>query len=570
MVIKRRASGSASASVSAPASGPVSPQKSTSPLKVEYEGVAMASQLRSLGGLGDEATAAGLSRAASASATPVPQGYRYYPCTLSPNAERGPTGPFYRTLPGPVNCAPVHVSWLDRSAFLRLSADATTVTTDKGYRSGRANVAVREGTWYFEVVVERGDGAGGAGKGTGGDAGNAHIRVGWARREANLDAPVGADAYSYGIRDVGGEKVHISRPRPYGRGFATGDVVGCMITLPPRPPVESESEPGFVKRWRIPLRYKGANYFEMDEYPVAKEMEALVNRAGTAPAPVAEDHEPKKKVMKGGDKPVAKKDKAGKDKAEPASRELRTLEGSSVRFFLNGEEMADAPAFEGLYDFLPLPPNEEHRYVGPRRGPVSVERERESYQYHDDGTLGYFPMVSCFGRGKARVNFGPQWIKPPAIEVRALAERWDEFRAEEIVHDEREEKRLAQRYKDMVAEAARPREPKRAAKKRRKTPHDGETPASTPRMTPGVTPAPSSPKIASSPHVPSSPQSERARSEGLEQQGVQPGESLEQSPTEPPEDHSLAENDGHSEVTQQPPDVTHEPGDDPYEGVSWA
>jgi COMPASS component BRE2 len=432
----------------------------------------------------------------------------------------------------------VHISWLDRSAFLRLSADAASVTTDRGYRSGRANVSVREGTWYYEVVVERGDGRAGAGKGTGGDGGNAHVRVGWARREANLDAPVGADAYSYGIRDVGGERVHISRPKPYGRGFATGDVVGCLISLPPRPPVQSEDEPGFVKRWRIPLRYKGANYFEMDEYPVAKEMEALVNRAGApAPAPVAEDHEPKKKVMKGGDKPATKK--AAEKEKVPAARELRTLPGSSVRFFLNGEEMSEAPAFEDLYDFLPLPPNEEHRYVGPRRGPVSVERERESYQYHDDGTLGYFPMVSCFGRGKARVNFGPHWLKPPPVEVRPLAERWDEFRAEEVVYDEREEARLAQRYKDMVAEAARPREPKRPAKKRRKTPHDGETPASTPRMTPGVTPAPSSPKLASSPH-PSSP-SERGRSEAPE----------------------------HAEIKPEPEPVKHEPGDDPHEGVSW-
>ncbi|BEI81248.1 hypothetical protein CcaverHIS002_0204080 [Cutaneotrichosporon cavernicola] len=567
-MVKRRASGSASA----PASGIASPQKSTSPVKPEFEGVSI---LRGFGGLGDEATAVG-SRGASASATPAPQEKHMRTPVPVPGSGDGECFS-YADLPmnktgimRPINCAPVHISWLDRSAFLRLSNDATTVTTDKGYRSGRANVSVRQGTWYFETVIERGDGSSGAGKGTGGDGGNAHVRVGWARREANLDAPVGADAYSYGIRDVDGEKVHISRPKAYGRGFATGDVVGCMITLPTRPVVDNPDEPGFVKRWRIPLRYKGNSYFEMDEYPVAKEMEALVNRAGTAPPPV-EEHEPKKKVMKGGDKPVTK-NKTEKVKDKPPKRQLRTLEGSSVRFFLNGEDMSESPAFEDLYDFLPLPPNEEHRYVGPRRGPISVERERESYQYHDDGTLGYFPMVSCFGRGKARVNFGPEWIKPPPVQVRALAERWDEFRAEEVVHDEREEERLAQRYKDMLAEAARPREPKRAAKKRRKTPHDGETPSSTPRMTPGVTPAPSSPKIASSPHAPSSPHSERARSEGveqlgaslgLEQQAARPSVGLDQRPPDP------LEHCGHTEIAQ-PPEVKHEPGDDPYEGVSWA
>ena len=95
-------------------------------------------------------------------------------------------------------------------------------------------MAVREGKWYFECHILGGKTTG-AGGGTGGDVGNAHVRVGWGRREAQMDAPVGADAYSYGIRDVDGSKVHISRPKPYAQGFGTGDVVGCMITLPPYP-----------------------------------------------------------------------------------------------------------------------------------------------------------------------------------------------------------------------------------------------------------------------------------------------------------------------------------------------
>lgn len=481
----------------------------------------------------------------------------------------------------------MHISWLDRSSFLRISADAATATTDKGYRSGRANVSVREGMWYYEAIVERGDGAAGASKGTGGDVGNAHVRVGWARRETNLDAPVGADAYSYGIRDVGGEKVHISRPKPYGRGFKTGDVVGCLISLPPRPPVQSADEPGYVKRWRIPLRYKGANYFEMDEYPVAKEMEALINREGKPPAPpVVEEHEPKKKVKKqGGEKAAAKK--------APVARELKTLPGSFVSFFLNGEPMADAPAFEGLYDFLPLPPNEEHRYVGPRRGPASVERERETYQYHDDGTLGYFPMVSCFGRGKVRVNFGPHWEKPPVLPegTRPLVERWDDFRAEEVVYDEREEELLAARYlKDKAAaEAAAARKPpvkagtpgdstpRRSApnsKKRKKaTPAPGETaegtPASTPRMTPAVTPAPSSPvekmDVDGPAHSYSAPPAESGSGpagEGAEGRG----DNRAQSEGRPAGEGQSGET---TQVKHEHEEVKHEPGDDPNEGVSW-
>lgn len=438
-------------------------------------------------------------------------------------------------------------------------------------------MAVREGTWYYEVVIERGDGASGAGKGTGGDVGNAHVRAGWARREANLDAPVGACAYSYGVRDVGGEKVHISRPKPYGgQGFKTGDVVGCLITLPPRPAVESDDEPGYVKRWRIPLRFKGAYYFEMDEYPVAKEMEALVNREGKPP-PVVEDHEPKKKVKKqgGGEKAAARK-------AAPVARELKTLPGSSVSFFLNGEAMADGPAFVELYDFLPLPPNEEHRYVGPRRAPMSVERDRESHQYHDDGSLGYFPMVSCFGRGKARVNFGPHWTKPPTLPegvvARPMVERWGEFRAEELVYDERDEARsIAKRRERDAAEAKRPQlksgtpgesTPSRRAvpsKKRKKaTPAPGETadgtPASTPRMTPAVTPAPSSPPRGG--EFGSFARSDLDRSAEESQGHDAEGEEDDEMDAQVHQQRRGIELNGE--------EVKPEPGDDPSEGVNWS
>ncbi len=138
-------------------------------------------------------------------------------------------------------------------------------------------MSVREGSWYYEVVVERGVGAHGAGKGSAGEMGNPHVRVGWGRREASLDAPVGSDGYSYGIRDAGGEKVHLSRPKPYGngRGFAKGDVIGCLITLPPRPqpPSSDPSDLAYIQRKRFAIAFKGQQFFESPEYPVAKEMD---------------------------------------------------------------------------------------------------------------------------------------------------------------------------------------------------------------------------------------------------------------------------------------------------------
>jgi len=366
-------------------------------------------------------------------------GYRYIPCAPSPNPSPSLVFPFYRTLPAPPPTPPVHISWLDRSQFLRLSPAALTASTDRGYRSARANVAVRSGSWYFEVLIERGSGPLGANGGTGGDTGNAHIRVGWGRREANLDAPVGMDGYSYAIRDVGGEKVHLSRPKDYGRSFGTGDVVGCLINLPPR-----HDDLATIKRKRVPLRYKGQLYFEMEDYTIQKEMEALVDREGKAAAAAKAAAEAAKdagavevKGKKGATTKNARKSKSAREPAGPTTRFLPTLDGSSIEFFLNGSSLETA--FSDLYDFTPLPPLVSHTPNGKKHDP-SKEVTR------DDGTLGYYPMVSCFGKGKVRVNFGPPWLQPPPdLDARPMSERWEDLREEERLLDERDEEDSTER-----------------------------------------------------------------------------------------------------------------------------
>ncbi|KAJ9099979.1 hypothetical protein QFC19_005796, partial [Naganishia cerealis] len=267
-----------------------------------------------------------------------------------------PHSPASSTLESP----PVHLDWLDRSTYLKVSPSALTCTTEKGFRSVRANVSVRKGAWYFECLVLKGGGEGksavgvvegettlarrkgtgpvserfGLGLGkrldineTGGtvtstatsstengpstnhvshtqnpiptsatsssSSDGAHVRIGWGRREAPLNGPCGLDAYSYGIRDVTGEKVTLSRPKAYAElggkaGFGTGDVVGCLIYLPDQDEageeqqqqvgltanggkgtkvrkgsnVKDEFDPSWVRRKRIPIRYKGQLYFE--------------------------------------------------------------------------------------------------------------------------------------------------------------------------------------------------------------------------------------------------------------------------------------------------------------------
>ncbi|ORX36915.1 hypothetical protein BD324DRAFT_579970 [Kockovaella imperatae] len=423
-----------------------------------------------------------------------PGSFRYAFCGPSPTQSPSHLFPFYRTVPSPPPCPLVHLSLLDRSSFLRISSNGLTITSDKGFRSARSNISVRQGSWYFEVLILRGHGTEGGGGTTGGDIGNAHVRIGWARREASTDGPVGMDGYSYGIRDVGGEKVHISRPKPYGQSFKSGDVVGCLITLPSR--TEDLSK---LKRSRLPLRYKGQRYFEMEEYSAQKEMEALVDREGKvalaakAAAEAAREaaEEDKIKVKKGA---TAKAVKRGKkdiiQPAGPVARDLPVLADSKIEFFLNGQSLGTA--FEDLYDFSPLPP-----IAHPTTPSSKKAQDAAKDTQYDDGTMGYFAMVSCFGRGKIQANFGPTWqYPPPGLDARPMCDRWAEFREEERILDERDEEETSERLlKEIAAEEARKKAAaERAAsmlkngvkkemplrKKRKGTDTPGDTPGATP------------------------------------------------------------------------------------------
>lgn len=60
-----------------------------------------------------------------------------------------------------------------------------------------------------------------------------HLRIGWSMRTGELQAPVGYDKWSYGIRDISGSKVHDSKREDKwgGVGFGPGDVIGIAINL---------------------------------------------------------------------------------------------------------------------------------------------------------------------------------------------------------------------------------------------------------------------------------------------------------------------------------------------------
>lgn len=379
--------------------------------------------------------------------------FRYTPAGLA----ESDTGNPLRT----IESAPTsfRVSWEDRSPFVKVTPDGLSLKGDKGFRSARCNAPVREGKWYMEIKIELG----------GGDATpdsqrveGSHVRLGWARREAPLNGPVGLDGYSYGYRDRTGEKVHLSRPRPYGKSFKSGDVVGMYISLPsPRrqPNKKDPYDPAHIKRERIAIDFKGQEYFESYEYSQSKEMLALMEAndrgkvTSSTPAPP-----PTKKSATVKNLPsISRGGKTAPSEPVPM-RPLPTLGPEScVAFFLNGE--CQGIAYQDLYDYLPLraPP---HKGNEKKRSHKDGLREHKENPF-DDGSLGYYPIISLFNGAEVKLNPGPNFDFPPPPDIdtilmngpdadvkpsldappkwRALCERYAEYTEEQFALDKLEE-----------------------------------------------------------------------------------------------------------------------------------
>lgn len=319
--------------------------------------------------------------------------FHYTHCIADPNF---PSSFYYRQTEPEPYCA--HLSFEDAATHVFFDKSGSHITTNKGFRMCRANVAVREGRWYWECKITRGtlkDPKAGESEGHG------HVRMGWARREASLDAPVGFDAYSYGIRDVAGQKVHMSRPKdffPPGENICEGDVIGLEIQLPSEqlhrkvvqgqynPAVDlAEEEPPTAEapnivRDRIPIRFKAHIYFEQIDYNTTKELDDLMN-----PSPMSASG------------PIGSSEAPNPHHPSPS---LRTLPKSHIKIYKNGVLMGTP--WTDLLAFLP-----------PASKPLPQQGAREVL---DDGMLGYFPAVSVFRGGAAEVNFGPNfWFPPPSL-----------------------------------------------------------------------------------------------------------------------------------------------------------
>jgi COMPASS component BRE2 len=334
-----------------------------------------------------------------------------------------------------------HFDYEDSSAQIQFSEDAKAVTTDKGWRTSRGNVALREGRWYWELKVLSGIRypSNPTAKVTDGTHFGGHFRAGISRREASLEHPVGYDAYSYGIRDVHGQKVHMSSPEkffPPNESMAYGDVIGFELNLPTlalhRKVVEgtynkavdvaddpevlsTESvNPHTLVRDRYPVRYKNELYFEYQDYQPSKELEELFLPPSHSAPPSAAASKP-----------------PHPNHPHPA---LRTLPGSYLKVYKNGKLMG--AAFENLLSFLP-----------PASKPAGSGREGL-----DDGTLGYYPSASVYSGGAVEANFGPNFTCPPP---ELLGEDDVDMIGESAISNPTSNKRLrsvSERYNEQVAE----------------------------------------------------------------------------------------------------------------------
>lgn len=406
-------------------------------------------------------------------------GFKYTPAGVS---EPGMVIPF-RTIESKPQCT--RVSWEDKSHSIKVTRDGLGLYGENGFSSARANVGVQEGKWYMEVQVEKGGGERLSHISSRMDG--AHVRLGWGRREAPLNGPVGLDGYSYGVIDKTGNKVTLSRPRPYGKPFGSGDVIGLYISLPTRrkPNPRDPDDPAHIHRERIAIELKGQEYFESLDYPQCKEMAALMNHQSKMPK--TETPQMKKSA-------TVKNLPNERTRAQPVApdtaphRSLPVLEGSKIVYFVNGE--CQGAAFEDIYDFLQLKPENGSRKAKERNRKNKEGQREHSENHFDDGTLGYYPTFSLYGGAQVFMNPGPDFAYPPPNDVdafltssepstadkptwRPMSERYKEFmefqweldRKEEAaaklaaaspeVLDALEEKKRLQREKKRLAEAAR-------------------------------------------------------------------------------------------------------------------
>lgn len=178
-----------------------------------------------------------------------------------------------------------------------------------------------------------------------------------------------------------------------------------------KPDIENSAfnQNGNISRDQIPIKYKNALYYEQYEYTGTKTMEHLLNP-----------------VTIFGEKAVLENVEQESKNAENLPR----IPGSRIRIFKNGVEQGCL--VENLYSFLPTDVESAEHGMAYN----TQQQQNPSYRNTDDGSLGYYPMLSVFQGGIVGINAGPEFAYPVAeADVRPLCKRYDEHVVEEWYWD---------------------------------------------------------------------------------------------------------------------------------------
>lgn len=363
-------------------------------------------------------------------------GFRYSYAISDPNF----TNIKYRQ----TDVAPYHArfSFEDSPAAIAFSKDGLAVTTSDAWHSARANVCAREGAYYYEAKVISGIVNNSESSVVDGNNNNSssipsrgHVRLGFARREAELDVNVGVDCYGYGIRDVNGEVINRMRCEHFfdkGENIAEGDVIGLLIQLPPlsvhKQVVEGTYDPSREKsssstspppvnfiRDRVPFHLKSDFCWQQSNIYPSKQLRDYAFNLKETPT-------------FGPPSPFNSEDPS-----------LRTLPGSSITIFKNGIKMGTP--FKELFAFLPP----ASRLTNGTNNLGIGERENA-----DDGMIGYFPTVSCYSGGAVECRFEPPWWfgPPPTVGQDGIKDDKDEEQQTKPVVA----KPFGERFNDQIVE----------------------------------------------------------------------------------------------------------------------
>ncbi|CAI4999455.1 ANM_HP_G0018230.mRNA.1.CDS.1 [Saccharomyces cerevisiae] len=397
------------------------------------------------------------------------------------------------------------MSVMDRSEGLSISRDGNdlvSVPDQYGWRTARSDVCIKEGMTYWEVEVIRGGNkkfADGVNNKENADDSvdevqsgiyekmhkqvndTPHLRFGVCRREASLEAPVGFDVYGYGIRDISLESIHEGKLNcvlENGSPLKEGDKIGFLLSLPSiHTQIKQAKE--FTKRrifalnshmdtmnepWREDAE-NGPSRKKLKQETTNKEFQRAlledIEYNDVVRDQIAIRYKNQLFFEATDYVKTTKPEYYSSDKRE--RQDYYQLEDSYLAIFQNGKYLGKA--FENLKPFLPpfseLQYNEkfylgywqhgEARDESNDKNTTSAKKKKQQQKkkkglilrnkYVNNNKLGYYPTISCFNGGTARI-----------ISEEDKLEYLDQIRSAYCVDGNSKVNTLDTLYKEQIAE----------------------------------------------------------------------------------------------------------------------